>query len=80
MLLKFSISLITNEAKYLFMFTGHFHVFFSKMLPYPLPIFYFFVITGYRNYLYIMANPLSCMWKYVHGEILNSLWFTSYLP
>lgn len=63
MLLKFCISLITNEAKHLFMFTGHFHLFFYKMLSYPLPIFYFFAIIGYRNCLYIMANRLSYMWQ-----------------
>lgn len=81
MLFKFFISLITNETKHRFVFTGHFHVSFSKMLSYPLPIFYFFfAIIGYRSYLYIMANLLAYMWKYVHGEILNSLWLTSSLP
>lgn len=43
MLFKFFISLITNETKHRFVFTGHFHVSFSKMLSYPLPIFYFFL-------------------------------------
>lgn len=49
----------------------------------PFPICFYHFIIGYRNYSYIMVNPLSYMWqtgKQVHGEILNSLWFTSHLP
>ena len=41
MLFKFWISFITNKAKHLFMFIGHFCVFFYKMLSYPLLISFF---------------------------------------
>lgn len=44
----------SNEANHIFMFIGHFHAFFYKLVSYPLLVSYFFSILLVIGIIYIL--------------------------